>query len=96
MRDSASHRVPAAIGFGAAVAGGTAGWSLAWFTNGDLEWLLCGAALTVALVGVAALGRQQLHVLLSYASAFVVITWPLLYLAVGYVRYLITGQALGD
>ena len=31
----------------------------------------------------------------GYGLAFALLTWPLLWLPVGYVRYLITGEALG-
>jgi hypothetical protein len=34
--------------------------------------------------------------MLGYAFAFAVLTWPVLYLVVGYARYLLTGQSLGN
>jgi hypothetical protein len=33
--------------------------------------------------------------MLAFGFAFVLLTWPLLWLVVGYIRYLITGQTLG-
>ena len=37
---------------------------------------------------------QGLSQLAGYGIAFVLLTWPLLWIAVGYVRYLLTGQSL--
>jgi hypothetical protein len=34
--------------------------------------------------------------MLVYAFAWVLVSWPVLYVVAGYVRYLLTGQALGD
>jgi hypothetical protein len=36
-----------------------------------------------------------LGTMLGYGLAFALLTWPLLWLVVGYVRYVITGQPLG-
>lgn len=37
-----------------------------------------------------------LFAMVGYGMAFVLLTWPVLWVVVGYVRYLITGRALGD
>jgi hypothetical protein len=33
--------------------------------------------------------------MLTFGVAFVLLTWPALWLVVGYVRYLVTGETLG-
>ena len=40
--------------------------------------------------------RRGLAFVLTYAFAFALLTWPILYLIVAYARYLLTGQALGE
>jgi hypothetical protein len=63
----------------------------------NLWGLIVGAAVTVALIGaLAARGHAVLGTMLGYGLAFALLTWPLLWLVVGYVRYLITGQTLGS
>jgi hypothetical protein len=32
----------------------------------------------------------------AFGFAFILLTWPLLWLLVGYIRYAITGESLGD
>jgi hypothetical protein len=37
-----------------------------------------------------------MSVMATFAFAFILLTWPILLLVVGYVRYVITGQGLGN
>jgi hypothetical protein len=52
--------------------------------------------LPVALVVLARRRPQQraLGFMLGVAFAFLLVTWPVLWVAVGYVRYLITGEPI--
>jgi hypothetical protein len=78
--------------------GGLCGWASA-FAGMNLWGLIVGAAVTVALIGALA-ARERPHgllrTMLGYGFAFTLLTWPLLWLVVGYARYLITGQTLGS
>lgn len=61
--------------------------------------LMIGAAVGVTLMWVLArrgLSGRLLGTMLGYGFAFVLLTWPLLWLVVGYVRFLITGRTLGN
>ncbi len=83
---------------GLTVAGGLLGGSLVFVSLG-LWGLLVGAAVVVLLtvaVGRRAAGHDRLFAMVGYGMAFVLLTWPVLWVVVGYVRYLITGRALGD
>jgi hypothetical protein len=44
---------------------------------------------------VAGVARGRLGAMLAFGCAFVLLTWPLLWLVIGSIRYLITGQTLG-
>lgn len=80
-----------------ALAGGVIGWILAFVGLGP--WgLVLGLAVTAVVVRVLAVranGRPRVSLLAAYAFAFVLLTWPPLWLLVGFVRYAITGQSLG-
>jgi hypothetical protein len=96
-RSAAQHRGAIVVAFAAALAGGALAWALVWFTNVGLVSLAIGAALTFAAVGIGATNTRHVAPLLAgYAFGFVIVTWPLLYVVVGLIRYLITGKALGD
>jgi hypothetical protein len=82
----------------AAVLGGLLGWIGAFAGLG--AWgLALGAAATMAIVAVLArssMARHPLGFMAGHGFAFVLLTWPVLWLVVGYARYVITGQALGN
>jgi hypothetical protein len=79
------------------LAGGVIGWS------GTLAGLgAWGLALGAAITGIVILAlayrptsRLRLSSLCTFGFAFVTLTWPFLWIAVGYVRYVITGTTLG-
>jgi hypothetical protein len=87
---------PLTTALAASVAGGTAGWLLA-FAGLRVWGLVLGGMVTLALLVVAArAGRVQgLGQLVTLGGAFVLLTWPVLWLVVGLVRYWITGDTLG-
>jgi hypothetical protein len=79
------------------VVGGVCGWAAA-FSGLKLSGLVLGAVITVAMLVVLArrrAARGQLGAMLAFGFAFILLTWPLLWLVLGYIRYLITGQTLG-
>ena len=82
----------------AVVLGGAVGWSLA-FAGIGLWGLALGAAasgvVSVILARLTAPPPPLAH-LAVFAFAFILLTWPLLWLVVGYVRYVLTGETLGQ
>jgi hypothetical protein len=82
----------------AAVLGGVVGWVAAFI--GLSGWgLVIGLAATLIVISILASqanGHRQLSVMAAFAFAFVLLTWPLLFLLVGYIRYAITGEPLGS
>ncbi|MFZ0088296.1 MAG: hypothetical protein WAL63_02230 [Solirubrobacteraceae bacterium] len=80
-----------------ALVGGLIGWALALAGLG-LWGLAIGAGITmVILLAVSRRDRsREISVLLVYGIAFVLLSWPVLWLPVGLVRYWISGQPLGD
>jgi hypothetical protein len=90
---------PAAVrGVVAALLGGVIGWTATF--SGLGPWgLVIGLVGTVLVIfGLARppRARAPLSVPAAYAFAFILLTWPLLWLLVGYIRYVITGESLGD
>jgi hypothetical protein len=81
----------------AIVAGGTVGW-IAAFAGLGPRGLIVGGAVAVLVLVTTARDRSThgLGQLLAFAIAFVLLTWPVLWLAVGLVRYWITGDTLGS
>ena len=78
------------------VLGGACGWAAA-FSGLKLWGLALGAVITVTMLVVLAhrrVAQGRLGAMLAFGFAFVLLTWPLLWLVVGYIRYLITGQTL--
>ena len=58
-------------------------------------WGLCIGLAATAIVLVAggrARPRSRFAKLAAFAFAFILLTWPLLWLIVAYIRYAITGQ----
>ncbi len=82
----------------AALLGGFVGWSLA-FAGLGVSGLFLGF---LAMVGVLWLAadrsalRRHFGLMLGFAIAFVLLTWPILWVGIGYLRFLITGEALGN
>jgi hypothetical protein len=80
--------------FAIVVAGGVLGWIAAY--EGLRVWgLLAGLLFTATLLVL--LSRRHRHSagqIAAFGFAFLLLTWPVLWLAVGYVRYLITGEPL--
>jgi hypothetical protein len=76
------------------VAGGLLGWSAAYAGLGG--WgLLAGLMLTaIMLAWLSRRRRYSIGLIAGFAFAALVLTWPLLWLAVGYARYIITGEPI--
>jgi hypothetical protein len=86
-----------AVSLVSVLVGGVCGWAAA-FSGLELWGLALGAVITVAIHVVLAgrgVARGRLGAMLAFGFAFVLLTWPLMWLVVGYIRYLITGQTLG-
>jgi hypothetical protein len=98
MTPDAGQRSEALRGLVAAFLGGVIGW-IAALSGLGLWGLVIGLAATVivlfALARRVGAGRS-FSVTAGFGFAFVLLTWPLLWLLVGYVRYAITGESLGD
>jgi len=79
------------------IVGGVIGWVLV-FEGLGVWGLAAGVAIAaVTMTVVSRLDRSQaISVLLVYGIAFGLLMWPMLWFAVGLVRYWITGQSLGD
>ncbi len=97
MAPDLGQRSAAVRGVVAALLGGVIGW-IAAFSGLGLWGLVIGLAATV--VGILMLARRAsahapLTVMGAYAFVFALLTWPLLWLLVGYIRYAITGESLG-
>ena len=76
------------------VAGGVLGWTA--FYEGLSGWgLLAGFLITaILLVWLSRRHRRSLSLIAGFGFASLLLTWPLLWVAVGYVRYLITGEPI--
>lgn len=89
----------AALGaLGAVLVGGTIGWILV-FSGLGIWGLVIGLVATAIIV--LAVGRRprphsRLAALAAFGFAFILLTWPPLWLVVGYIRYVITGDSLGS
>jgi hypothetical protein len=85
-------------GLAAAVLGGVLGW-IAAFSGLRLWGLVIGLGASV-IVMLAIRRRAHAHppfsAMAAFGFAFILLTWPLLWLLVGLVRYCISGQSLGD
>jgi hypothetical protein len=82
-----------ALTFAIVVTGGVIGWTAFYELSG---WgLLVGLVVTSALVVWVSVRRPHYAGLIGgFAFAFLVLTWPVLWLVVGYVRYLVTGEPI--
>jgi hypothetical protein len=84
------------VSLGSAVFGGVLAWS-GWFDGLGRAAFGIGAAVTLILIcGFARThpAPRPLTFMLGFAFAFAVLTWPILWLVVGYARYLLTGQPI--
>jgi hypothetical protein len=93
-----ARRVLVGVSLASVIFGGVLMWSL-WFAGLGSASLAVGAAAT--LIPILAYAwrdpiRRRLTFMLGFAFAFVVLTWPILWLVVGYVNYLLTGETPGD
>ena len=98
MARDIGHRSAVVRGLVAALIGGVIGW-IAAFSGLGLWGPVIGLLATIALIlSLARRGRAHapLRVMASFAFAFALLTWPLLWLLIGYIRYAISGQSLGD
>jgi hypothetical protein len=98
MTPDVAQRSVVVCALGAALLGGVVGW-IAAFSGLGLWGLIIG--LTVTVIALLALARganagRSITALAGLGFAFILLTWPLLWLVVGYVRYAITGTSLGD
>jgi hypothetical protein len=86
------------VSLASSIFGGIVAWG-GWFDGLGRVAFGIGPAITLILICAFARtdpARRQLAFMLGYAFAFAVLTWPILWLVVGYARYLLTGQALED
>ena len=93
----AAHRRTVVLPLICVVIGGLVGWTAA-FSGMGLWGLALGVVIAVAIITVLARREattDRLGTVLTFGFGFMLLTWPLLWVAVGYVRYLITGDALG-
>jgi hypothetical protein len=98
MPPDARQRSAAVLGVIAAVVGGAIGW-IAAFSGLGLLGLVVGLVVTVIVILVLArraAAYPRLTVMAVYGFVSILLAWPLLWLLVGYIRYAITGESLGD
>jgi E3 ubiquitin-protein ligase DOA10 len=81
--------------FVATMLGGLVSGSILW---AELPaWALAaGLVTTVCLIALVSHTSGQFLFMIGFAVAFALVTWLLLVFLVGYARYLITGEALGE
>jgi hypothetical protein len=76
-----------------AVVGGLIAW-ISVFAGLKAWGLVVGVLASVVLIVVLArraTSRPSMSVMAAFACAFILLTWPILLLVVGYLRYVITG-----
>ncbi|HXD53954.1 MAG TPA: hypothetical protein VN618_04300 [Solirubrobacteraceae bacterium] len=93
--DAPRRGAPIALTLLAVVLGGLLGWT-AVFVGLGWPGLIVGLAVTLVCLGAVARRLGSKPLLASYGLAFTLLTWPLLWLPVGFVRYLMTGETLGN
>ncbi len=98
MAPDLGQRSAAVRGVVAALLGGVIGWIGAFSGLGPWGLVIGLAATVIVILALArrAPAHAPLAVMAAYAFAFALLTWPLLWLLVGYIRYVITGESLGD
>jgi len=93
-----TRRLVVVVSLASSVFGGVLAWS-GWFDGLGRAAFGIGAAVTLILICSFARrhpARRRLAFMLGFAFAFAVLTSPILWLVVGYARYLLTGQAIED
>jgi hypothetical protein len=93
-----ARRALVVVSLASAMFGGVLAWALS-FEGLGLAGFGIGVAATLILIGGFAnrhTAHRTLAFMLGYTFAFAVLIWPILWLVVGYVRYLLTGESLGD
>jgi hypothetical protein len=93
----AAPKRPVVLALVSVVIGGLCGWT-AVFSGMSLWGLALGGAIAAAMITILArrdAANDMLGTMLMFGFAFVLLTWPVLWLVVGYIRYVITGETLG-
>jgi hypothetical protein len=93
----AASKRPVVLSLVSVVIGGACGWTAA-FSGMNWWGLALGAVIAAAMITVFAwrdAASENLGTMLTFGFAFVLLTWPALWLVVGYVRYLVTGETFG-
>jgi hypothetical protein len=87
----------AASSVAAAVLGGAIGWTL-FYVGLNLWGLAIGAAVVVgtAVAGAHTTGSQQRSEPLALSFACTLLSWPLIWVLVVFIRYWITGKSIGS
>jgi hypothetical protein len=86
------------VSLASTVLGGVLTWSGVFGGVGFASFGIGAAATLIPIYGFARVdpARRPLSFMLGYAFAFVVLTWPILWLVIAYARSIVTGQTLGD
>lgn len=93
----AASKRPFVLSLVSVVIGGLCGWT-AVFSGMSLWGLALGTVIAAAMMTAFAwrdTASDRLGTMLAFGFGFALLTWPVLWLAVGYLRYLITGETLG-
>ena len=93
-----ARRTLIVVSLAAAVIGGLLTW-VGLFVGVGVAAFVIGAAATIVVSCAFARpqpARRGLAFVLTYAFAFALLTWPILYFILAYARCLLTGQALGE
>lgn len=92
------YRAPLVVSASCVVFGGIVAWVLV-FAGAGAWGLVIGAAATagaIAAVAVATKLSRSAWLLLIYAITCVLLSWPVLYLVVAYLWYVVTGRSVGE
>jgi hypothetical protein len=86
-----------AVSLTSVVFGGLLGWAGVF---GGLGFAALGIGVVAALLPIGGFARKHtanrgLAFMLTYAFAFALLTWPILWLVIGYAHSLLTGEPLG-
>jgi apolipoprotein N-acyltransferase len=79
----------------AAVSGGVVAWTAVFLGVGVWGFPI-GAAVTAVIAGYGRHRQPALGFVAAFTFAFMCLSWPLLWVAVGFVRYWLTGESLGE
>lgn len=98
MAPDATQRSEVVGGLIAALVGGAIGWIIALTALG-LWGLVIGLLVTATVLVALARrhrARRALGAMAGFAFAFILLTWPVLWLLVAYIRAVVTGEPAGD